>query len=135
MTHLEQKNDGLEIKKRRKEGRKRKILLHENLDFSRMDSLVIFRASSGRGESLTLEVAIRGKLLSKLNSRNRFLISKYGRCTKNLQRSELSISTNFQLSYCVAHQFEIRFYVNLRAQTISTRSLPCIVEEKRREEV
>ena len=72
-----------------------------------MDSLVIFRASSGRGESLTLEVAIRGKLLSKLNSRNRFLISKYGRCTKNLQRSELSISTNFQLSYCVA-QFEIR---------------------------
>lgn len=123
------------LKKRRKEGRKRKILLHENLDFSRMDSLVIFRASSGRGESLTLEVAIRGKLLSKLNSRNRFLISKYGRCTKNLQRSELSISTNFQLSYCVAHQFEIRFYVNLRAQTISTRSLPCIVEEKRREEV
>lgn len=123
------------LKKRRKEGRKRKILLHENLDFSRMDSLVTFRASSGRGESLTLEVAIRGKLLSKLNSRNRFLISKYGRCTKNLQRSELSISTNFQLSYCVAHQFEIRFYVNLRAQTISTRSLPCIVEKKRREEV
>lgn len=123
------------LKKRRKKGRKRKILLHENLDFSRMDSLVTFRASSGRGESLTLEVAIRGKLLSKLNSRNRFLISKYGRCTKNLQRSELSISTNFQLSYCVAHQFEIRFYVNLRAQTISTRSLPCIVEEKRREEV
>lgn len=126
------------LKKRRKKGRKRKILLHENLDFSRMDSsrpksLVTFRASSG--ESLTLEVAIRGKLLSKLNSRNRFLISKYGRCTKNLQRSELSISTNFQLSYCVAHQFEIRFYVNLRAQTISTRSLPCIVEEKRREEV
>lgn len=40
------------LKKRRKEGRKRKILLHENLDFSRMDSSVTFRASSGRGESL-----------------------------------------------------------------------------------
>lgn len=40
------------LKKRRKKGRKRKILLHENLDFSRMDSSVTFRASSGRGESL-----------------------------------------------------------------------------------
>lgn len=96
-----------------------------------MDSLVTFRASSGRGESLTLEVAIRGKLLSKLNSRNRFLISKYGRCTKNLQLRTFNFDQfpTFILRRPIRNSGEF-VYVNLQRFRLDR----CLASWKKKEE-
>ena len=134
MTHLEQKNDGLEIKKRRKEGRKRKILLHENLDFSRMDSSVTFRASSGRGESLrpprsghtrkiTLEIKFEKPILN-------FEVRPMHEELATFRTFNFDQFPTFILRRPIRNSGE--FYVNLRARTISTRSLPCIVEKKKK---
>lgn len=79
-------------------------------------------------------MAIRGKLLSKLDWRNRFLIRSTADAN-NLQRSKLSISSNFQLSYCNSKFGRSPFvYVNLRARFRFDRCLSCHRRGKKREE-
>lgn len=79
-------------------------------------------------------MAIRGKLLSKLDWRNRFLIRSTADAN-NLQPSKLSISSNFQLSYCNSKFGRSPFvYVNLRARFRFDRCLSCHRRGKKREE-
>lgn len=102
-----------------------------------MDSSVTFRASSGRGESLrpprsghtrkiTLEIKFEKPILN-------FEVRPMHEELATFRTFNFDQFPTFILRRPIRNSGE--FYVNLRARTISTRSLPCIVEKKRREEV